>query len=109
MDVGHAAQEVVVSVETFRRLVLGAVDLGPTQSWRDCAHDARGHLILQIKDIFEPTFEALSPQMHARRGLHKLTGDAQPVVGLPYAAFKHVAHSQLSPDLSQVNGSALIG
>src|SRR5262245_50378211 len=108
MDVCHAAQEIVVSVETLGGLALGAVDLGLPQPWRDCAHDTCGHLILQIEDVFKPTFEAVSPQMYTSRSFHKLTGDAQSAGDLPHAAFKHVAHSQLAPDLSHVYGSILV-
>ena len=63
MQVRHAAQIIVVGVEIFRRLALGALDLGALELRRDRADDARGDLVLQLEDIVEAAFEALRPQM----------------------------------------------
>ena len=67
MQVRHAAQIVVVGIEAFGRLALGALDLRALQLRRDRADDARGHLILQFEDVVERAFETVRPDMRAGR------------------------------------------
>ena len=105
----HAAQVVVVGVQAFRRLALGALDLGPFELRRDRADDAFRDLVLQFEDVVERAFEALRPEMRAGRGVDQLPGDAHPVAGLAHAAFQHVAHAKLAADLLHVHGPALVG
>src|SRR5215831_14909979 len=46
--------------------------------------------------------------MSAGRRVHQLPSDAHPLSGLTHAAFEHVAHAEVAPDLLHVNGFALV-
>ncbi len=46
--------------------------------------------------------------MRSGRGIDELAGDPHPVRRLAYAAFEHVAHPQLAPDLLQIYGPTLV-
>ena len=109
MKGGHAAQKIIVGVEALGRLALGPFDLGLLQLGRDGAHHARGHLILQIEDVRQLAVETVRPEMRARRSIDELPGDAHPVARLAHAAFEHVAHAELAPDLLHVHRPALVG
>src|SRR5205085_10451088 len=75
----------------------------------DCANDARGHLILQIENVFAPALEAVRPDMRSRRRIYKLTNYAHPVRSYAHTAFEHVAHPKLPTDLLHIHGTALVG
>src|ERR1700704_1518047 len=108
MNTSHSAQKIIVCIKAIGGLSLSTLDFGSLQRWRDCAHNARGHLILQIEHVRQLTIEAVRPEMSASRSVNELTGDAHSVCRLAHAAFEHVAHAQLAPDLLQVHGSALV-
>src|SRR5262249_21556116 len=59
-------------------------------------------MILQLENVFEPTAEAISPQVRSRDSVDKLPSDSHPVRSLADAAFKHVPHSQFAADLLHV-------
>ncbi len=49
----HPAQEVVVSIQALCRLSLRALDLGLLQPRLDGPNDARGDLILKVKNVVQ--------------------------------------------------------
>src|SRR4029434_9301610 len=97
MVAGHTAQIAIVGVKTLRRFSLRSLDLGLLQPRRNRAHYARGHLILQSEYVFDLTCEAVCPEMHTRRGIDELSGDAQAVARLAHATFQDIAHPQFAP------------
>jgi hypothetical protein len=109
VNVRHPAQEIVVGVEALGRLARGPLDFGLLELRRDRADHARGHLILQIEDVFDAAVEMVGPQMRAGRNIDELRRDAHPLRQLAHAAFEHVAHAQLSTDLLHVHGPSLVG
>src|SRR5712692_2494910 len=68
-----------------------------------------GDLVLHRKDVREIAVVALGPDVVAGFGLDQLRGDADAVAGFTQAAFEHVAHAKLAPDLAKVRGFALVG
>jgi hypothetical protein len=42
-------------------------------------------------------------------GVDQLTADTHAATGLPHAAFEHIAHAELAPDLFYVDRAALVG
>src|SRR5882672_5315634 len=108
MNTSHAAQKIVVGIKACGWLAFGTLDFGSLQSWRYCAHDVRGHAVLQFEHILQPTIEVVRPKMCSGRSVDELAGDPHPVRRLAHAAFEHVAHSQLVSHLLQVDGSALV-
>src|SRR5215475_12008256 len=61
----HSAQIVVISVEAFRWFALRARHFGLLQSRSNGAHNARSNLVLQIEDVLQRTFKAISPEVCA--------------------------------------------
>ena len=61
MEARHAAQIIVIGIEALRRLALRPLDLEPLELRRDRADDALGHLVLELEDVIERAFIALSP------------------------------------------------
>src|SRR5262249_48749658 len=78
------------------RLAIRPLNLRLHQFRRDCTYNAPGHLILQLENVFEPTAEAISPQVRSGDSVDKLPSDSHPVRSLADAAFKHVPHSQFA-------------
>ncbi len=109
MNACHAAQEIVIGIETFGRLAFGAFDFGLLQLRPDRADDARRHLVLQIEDILQRAVETVGPEMRIGRAVDELAGDAHPVRRLAHAAFEDVAHPQLAADLFYIDRPALVG
>src|SRR5262245_49394557 len=109
MEVGHAAQVIIVGVEAVSRFVLGARYLRALQPRRDGAHDARCDLILQIEDIRERAFKTVRPKVNPGRCIDELTGNAHAIGGLAHAAFQHIANAELTARLLHVDSTALVG
>ena len=72
---------------------------GPDDPFRDFVLD--GEQILEIPVI------SLGPDMAAGRCFDKLGGDADAFTPLAHAAFDDVAHSELSPDVCDIDRPAL--
>src|SRR5262249_42496687 len=79
MHLSHRLEEVVMGIEALRRLVCGPLDLGTLAAWGDCADDTGGGLVRQRKDVVEPAFKALGPEIRARDGVDELASDPYPV------------------------------
>src|SRR5215207_1089849 len=105
----HAAQVAVVGVQAFRRLALDSFDFRLFQLRPYRTHHARGHLVLQIEDIFNLAVETINPQVGTGRGIDELARNAHAVARLTYAAFENVAHPELASHLFYVDGPALVG
>ena len=75
---------------------------------RDRANDARGYLILQIKDVIKRAFETVGPQMCTGRRVDKLTRDTHAVRCFAQAAYKHITDAQLASDLLHVHRPTLV-
>ena len=110
VELRHAAQVIVVGVEAFGRLALGALDLRALQLRRDRADDACPPSGPAVRRCRRACLRSAPPR------------DARPVVasmscpvmrtwfaGLAHAAFEHVAHAELAADLLHVNRPALVG
>src|SRR5499426_815009 len=109
MKVRYSAQVVLVGAEALGRLAFCTLDLSLLQPRRDCAHDACGHLVLQIEDVVKCTLETICPEMHSGRCIDELRRDSHPVCCLAHAAFEHVAHPELATNLFHVHRPALVG
>src|SRR6185369_5784325 len=72
----HATQKQVIGIKDLGWLALRALDLGLFQPRRNRAHDARGHLILKIKDVIRRAVEAVCPEMYSARCVDELSSDA---------------------------------
>src|SRR5262249_17979313 len=106
---GPGAQHEVVGVQMLRPLALDTLDLDPAQAGLDRADYTQGDLVLQRKDIIERAVVAFGPDVPAALGLDQLAGDAHPTCRPAHAAFEHVAHAELAPDLADVGGFPLVG
>ncbi len=109
---GHVRQRAqieVIGVEIVGMLSPGAFDLRALQAGLDDADDLVGDLVLQVENVFQRAVVAVGPQMRPGRGLDQLRRDAHPVARLAHASFQDIAHAELTPDLSHIDGSALVG
>src|SRR5436190_13701794 len=98
MPARSAAEVIVVGIEALGWFARGAHDLGLLQLWCDGADDTCRHFILKFENVFQPTLEALRPQMRASGGVDELAGDPQTIGGLPDASLQHVAHTEFATD-----------
>src|SRR5262245_11028090 len=65
-------------------------------------------LVLQCENVGELAVVALCPDVLAGVSLDQLCGDADTVAGFTQAAFEHVAHAELAPDLLYVDSAPLV-
>jgi hypothetical protein len=75
---------------------------------RDRTDNVGRDFVLQVKNIFKAAVETVRPQMRAGQGIDQLPGDANLVTSLADAAFEHIAHAELSADLFDIDGLALV-
>jgi hypothetical protein len=80
-----------------RAFHLGTTDLG----FEGADHSHR-HLILKLEYVGQVAFKPISPEVHTRCRINKLTNNAQAGSSLPHAAFQHVANAKFLADLSDV-------
>src|SRR5258705_1021135 len=104
----RTAQIERIGVETAGRLALGTLDLGFFHHWRDRPDNALSYLVLQIEDVADPTIKPVGPKMGPRGGIDELSRDAHSVCRFANAAFQHVTHPKLAPDLLHVDGAPLV-
>src|SRR5262245_23163596 len=104
----QTAQIEGIGVETLGRLALGTLDLGVFYRWRDRPDHALGHLVLQIEDVADPSIKPVCPKMCPGGGIDELSRDAHPVCRFANAAFQHVAHPKLAPDLLHIDDAPLV-
>ena len=71
--------------------------------------DARDDLVLHDEKVGDRLVEALRPQVRARLRFDQLHVDAHSLAAALDAAFEHVAHPKLAPDLPRVGRLALVG
>src|SRR4029077_17659994 len=71
--------------------------------------DTARHLVLQFENIVDGAAETVGPDMRATRRVYQLPSDAHKVAGFAHAAFEHVPHAQLAPDLARVGRFPLVG
>src|SRR5439155_7958543 len=69
---------------------------------------ALSHLVLQIEDVAETTIEPVGPKMCPGGGIDELSRDAHSVYRFANAAFQHIAHPKLTPDLLHIDGAPLV-
>jgi hypothetical protein len=108
IDCRHPAQKVVVGAEAPGRFPLRAVDLGLLQRGRDRAHDARGHLVLQIEYVLGRTIETVCPEVGRAGRVDQLPGDPHSICRLAHAAFEQIADAELATDLPDIDGTSLV-
>ena len=63
MKAGHAAQKMIICIETFGRLARGAFYLDLFQLRRDRADDAGSQLVLQIENVAQVPIVAFRPNV----------------------------------------------
>src|SRR4051812_16371579 len=68
---GYAAQIIVVSVPTLRRLAFDLLGSVLNEPRSDCARDARRYHILQIEYVVHFAFEFVGPKVRTRRGFNE--------------------------------------
>src|SRR5260370_1228202 len=76
--------------------------------WRDRHDNALSHLVLQIEDVVESTIKPVCPKMCPGGGIDQLSRDAHSAWRFANTPFQYVAHSQLTPDLLDVNRAPLV-
>src|SRR6478736_7254129 len=67
-----------------------------------------GNFILGLKNISKAAIPAVSPNVTACCGFDELARETEPVARSAHTSFQHVAHSQLSAHLPDVDGLTLI-
>src|SRR5215471_794327 len=65
--------------------------------------DPAGNFVLQGKQIAHVAVQPLRPQMRVGLGVDQLDADADLAARPPDASFEHIAHSQLTTNLSRIN------
>jgi len=71
--------------------------------------DNRAHnVVLDSKDVLELAVVVLRPTVRARCGIDQLGGDANAIATASYAPFQHVTHTQLAPDLTDIDRLTLV-
>src|SRR6516164_1626433 len=74
----------------------------------DDAADLDSDLVLKIENVVEGAIEVLGPKMRSSRSIDELPSYADPVSRLAHAAFEHITHPELAPDLFYVHGAAFV-
>src|SRR5262245_15116995 len=72
------------------------------------SHHTCDHLVLQLEDILDRSFEAICPKMGPGRGIDKLPRNSDAIGRFPHTAFEQVAHTQLTSHLLNVYCLALV-
>ena len=109
LRVGQSAQIQIVSVQIFRTLSLGTLNLGLAQAWLDSADDAQRDLVLKCEDVTERPVISLSPDVSTARRFNKLASDTDAIAGFTQTAFEHVPDTKFSASLLYVDRAALKG
>src|SRR6187431_621364 len=78
----YPQQIIVVGIAALGRLTFGSLDLGLFHRWRDRPHDARSHLILEIKDVVQPAVNPVCPNMCSSCRIDELSCDTHAICGL---------------------------
>ena len=86
-----------------RRLSYGAPELGIADGRGNRDRNGLGDFVLHREDVGEIAIVALGPDVVAGFGFDELCADADAIARLPHAAFEHVAHTKLAPDLLHID------
>ena len=89
----------VVSIEILHSLPFHPVHLSLENSGLDHARNARGNLVLQLKNIGKPAVVTIRPNVAVRGGVDELRSDANPFTCLADVAFEHIANTEFSADV----------
>src|SRR5262249_44474592 len=108
MKTGHAAQEVVVSVEALGWFPSRTLDLRALQPWLNGPHRFCGHLILQVEYVLQGTIKAVRPNVSAGGRVDELPSEPHAISCLAHAPLEHVTHAEFARDLFYVDGPALV-
>src|SRR5258708_32858510 len=95
-------------IKAFGRPAHRALSLSLGNGRSDGDRYRLGDLVLDREDIGEIAVVTLGPDVVAGFGLDQLRGDADAVAGFTQAAFEHVAHAKLAPDLLHVHRVTLV-
>src|SRR5215813_9792224 len=85
------------------------LDFGELQLGLDCPYDAFRHAILQSEDVAHLAIEAIGPKVRTGRGVNELSRESKTIARAPNAAFQHIADTELAPNLTDIDGPALVG
>jgi hypothetical protein len=69
MQVGQAAEIMIIGIKTLGRLALGARYLGLLKRGGYDADDRGSYLVLKLENIIEPALETICPEMCASRSV----------------------------------------
>src|SRR3979490_1098438 len=101
-------QVMVIGQPRRGRLGERALGLGLAHMTRKHPHDRSGDLVLNRKSVLDLAVVAPGPAMGAGGGVDQLGADADAVAGAANAALQDVARAKLAPDLTHVDGLALV-
>ena len=96
-------------VDAPGRLSHRALPLSVVDRWSNRYRHRLGDLVLYREDVGEIAIVPLRPDVIPGLGLDELRGDADTITGLAHAAFEHIAHAELAPDLLHLDGLAPVG
>ena len=102
-------QDEIIGVETIRPFAFDTLDLSQTQLRLDRADDGQSDFVLKGENVVGLAVIALSPDMRSRCGINKLPSDAHAFRRFAYAAFEHIAHAKLAPNLLHIDRPTLVG
>ena len=94
-DAGAGLQVDVVGRDAARPLAPDARQLRRLDLRLDHGGDALGDAVLEREDLGEGAVVALGPEVRARRAVHQLGADPEPVAGAPDGPPEQVAHAEL--------------
>jgi hypothetical protein len=86
-----------------------ALYLSTVEFWFDGSYDLSRYSVLQIENIVQRAVKSIRPQMSTCSGVDKLSGNPHATTGLADASFEHITHTQLTPNLLDINCLALVG
>src|SRR5918995_621049 len=96
----HSPQIDIIGVEAVGSLAARPLYLSPPQRRLHRPDNALCQPILQVKNVFDRAFEFIGPDVCRICPLDQLSGNAQPVCGLPDAAFQNVADAEFLGDMA---------
>ena len=93
----QGAQEQVIGIKIGGGFVPHAFDLGKPNLRLDHRHYAFRYAILKAEDVVHLAFEAIGPNVRARRRVGQLSREPQALARASDIALKHIASAEVAP------------
>src|SRR5215831_15371257 len=103
---GPAAKSVIDGVEVVGMLAYRPPALRRDQLHVDATGQPGGDLVLHVEEVVALLVKAFGPQMCVALGVDELCVKSKPFAGVLHAAFEHVSHAEVAPDLASVDSLA---